>query len=114
IYAPKFHREIEEAIAGEIPILYEQQLIITEGNYLLLDRGHWSNIEALVDEIWYVDVPDELRVRRLVARHVRFGRSEAAATEWVERTDEVNSALVASTRIRADRIVRLQDAPNAR
>ena len=33
IYAPEFRREIEEPIAGAIPIFPETQLLITEGNY---------------------------------------------------------------------------------
>jgi pantothenate kinase len=107
VYAPEFRREVEEAIAGAIPIFAEQPLVITEGNYLLLDRGHWSEIRPLVDEIWYVDVAPELRLRRLIARHMQFGRDEAAAREWVERNDETNAALIASTGSRADRVVSL-------
>ena len=37
VYAPEFRREIEEPIANAIPIHARTQLVITEGNYLLLD-----------------------------------------------------------------------------
>jgi pantothenate kinase len=107
VYAPEFRREIEEPIAGAIPVFPEHQLIITEGNYLLLDTGHWRAIRTLVDEIWYIDVDQELRLQRLIARHVAFGRTEPAAREWVARTDEVNAALIASKRSGADLIIRL-------
>ena len=110
VYAPTFERALDEPIAGAIPIAYARRLIVTEGNYLLLDRGAWSGVAALVDELWYVDVPRELRLQRLIARHVRFGRSEAEAIEWVMRTDEANAELIASTRERASRIVRLSEA----
>jgi pantothenate kinase len=105
IYAPDFRREIEEPIAGAIAVTPEHRLIITEGNYLLLERGHWGAIRALIDEIWYVEVDDALRLRRLIARHIAFGRDEAAARAWVATTDEPNAALIASTRARADLIV---------
>ena len=62
IYAPEFRREIEEPIAGAIPIFPETQLLITEGNYLLLEEGHWQKVPTYLDEIWYVDVDDDLRI----------------------------------------------------
>ena len=102
IYAPTFRREIEEPIAGAIPVMPDVPLVITEGNYLLLQQGHWKAVRPLLDEAWYVDVDPQLRVQRLIARHVQFGRDEDAAREWVQRTDEVNAALIESTRGHAD------------
>ncbi|MBP0598817.1 nucleoside/nucleotide kinase family protein [Herbaspirillum sp. LeCh32-8] len=106
IYAPAFHRDIEEAIAGEIAVAPHTQLVITEGNYLLLQRGHWSRVQPLLDEVWYVDVAPVLRRQRLVARHVRHGRTPAQAEAWVHGSDEPNAELIASTRSRAQLIFR--------
>ena len=82
-------------------------LVITEGNYLLLDQPPWSAVRPLLDEVWFVDVDDALRVPRLIARHIEFGKSPEEAHEWVMRSDEANAALVAATRGRADVVVRL-------
>ena len=106
IYAPTFRREIEEPVAGAIPVMPDVPLVITEGNYLLLQQGQWKAVRPLLDEAWYVDVDPELRLQRLIARHVKFGRDEDAAREWVQRTDEVNAALVDATRGRADLVFR--------
>ncbi|SMG54093.1 nucleoside/nucleotide kinase family protein [Paraburkholderia susongensis] len=105
VYAPLFRREIEEPIANAIPVLPGTPVIITEGNYLLLDQGHWRYVRELLDEIWFVDIDSELRRERLVARHMEFGRSARAAAEWVERTDEPNARLIESTRVRADYVI---------
>ena len=102
VYAPAFLREIEEPVPGAIPIFPETRLVITEGNYLLLESGHWAEVAGLLDEVWYVDVDDTLRVQRLAQRHERFGRSPEAALAWVENTDEPNARLIAATRPRAD------------
>lgn len=107
VYAPTFRREIEEPIAGAIPVAHDVPLIITEGNYLLLERGHWASVRPLLDEVWYVDVDPALRKQRLIARHMQFGRDQAAAIDWVEHTDEVNAALIDSTRGRADLVFHL-------
>lgn len=102
IYAPEFSRDIEEAIAGAIAIEPDTSLVITEGNYLLLDEPPWVQVREVVDEIWYLDVPDELRLERLLARHIRFGRSRAQALDWIARTDEPNAMRIAATRQYAD------------
>ena len=107
VYAPEFHRDIEEAVAGAIAVPSQVPLIITEGNYLLLDDGPWRDVRPLLDEVWYVDVDDALRRERLVQRHMRFGRSLEAARDWVASTDEPNARRIALTRERADLLLTL-------
>lgn len=106
VYAPEFRREIEEPIAGALPIFAQTRLIITEGNYLLLDQGAWSDVSALLDDVWYVDVDDGLRTDRLTKRHEQFGRSRQEAVEWVSTTDEPNARLIAQTRSKAKLVFR--------
>lgn len=101
VYAPEFRREIEEPIAGAIAVLPTTRLVITEGNYLLMDEGPWAEVAALLDDCWYVDVDDALRRQRLIERHMRFGRSAQAAAAWVQQTDEPNARRIAATRVRA-------------
>lgn len=106
IYAPEFRREIEEPVAGAIPIFAQTRLLIAEGNYLLLPDGHWAGVAPLLDEAWYLEVDDGQRTERLTSRHQQFGRSREAAQAWVAQTDEPNARLIASTRPRAQRVFR--------
>jgi pantothenate kinase len=105
VYAPEFHREVEESYAGAIAVPPDIPLVITEGNYLLLDHGPWSKIRDLLDEAWFLAPDEDERVARLVERHVRYGRTPEQAREWVRRSDEPNAALVSPTRVRADIVV---------
>jgi pantothenate kinase len=105
IYAPGFERVIEQPVAGAIPIPRSARLIVTEGNYLLVDDPRWSQVRPQFDEIWYVDLDQEERLRRLVQRHVRFGKAEADAIAWATGTDEKNAEIIMATRDRADLIV---------
>jgi pantothenate kinase len=107
VYAPQFHREIEESIAASIAISADTPLVITEGNYLLLEHGGWAPVRPLLDEVWYVDGDALERRERLVRRHQDFGRSPAAAAAWVEKTDEPNARLIEATQSRADFTVSL-------
>lgn len=104
VYAPEFRREIEEPIAGAIAIEPHHRLVITEGNYLLVDEEPWARVLPLLDEAWFVEVDDGLRTERLKARHEAFGRSPEAARQWVAQTDEPNARLVEATRARAHHV----------
>ncbi|GAA1840170.1 nucleoside/nucleotide kinase family protein [Asanoa iriomotensis] len=107
VYAPAFHREIEEPVAGSIPVPPEVRLVVTEGNYLLVPEEPWSGVRLLLDEVWYLDLDEEERLRRLVARHMAYGRSQAEAKARSFGSDQVNAELIATTRSRADLVVRL-------
>jgi pantothenate kinase len=107
VYAPEFRREIEEPIAGAIAVPHTVPLVVTEGNYLLLTEGDWGLVRPLLDESWYVETDEELRVQRLIQRHIQFGKTPEYARAWVLRSDERNAALVATTASTADVLVRL-------
>jgi pantothenate kinase len=106
VYAPGFERVLEQPIAGAIPVPPSARLVVTEGNYLLLDTGAWTRVRAELDEVWFCEIDEEERLRRLVARHEEFGKGHQEALDWVRGTDQRNADLVASTRDRADRVVR--------
>jgi uridine kinase len=55
--------------------------------------------------VWFCELDEDERVRRLVARHEEFGKSHEEAVAWVERSDQRNAQLVAGTRERADLVV---------
>nr|WP_315187491.1 nucleoside/nucleotide kinase family protein [uncultured Albidiferax sp.] len=106
IYVPEFRRALDESVAGAIPVLAHTQLVITEGNYLLLDNGPWAGVAPLLDDVWYVDVDDTLRTDRLTQRHEHFGRSRQDAIDWVTSTDAPNADVIAATRAKAQLLFR--------
>ncbi|MEV0900627.1 nucleoside/nucleotide kinase family protein [Actinoplanes sp. NPDC049802] len=105
IYAPGFERLLEQPVAGSIGVPRSARLIVTEGNYLLLDEPRWAPVRALLTEVWYTDLDDGERLRRLVDRHVRFGKTPDAAVAWATGTDERNAEVIKATRDRADLII---------
>ena len=102
VYAPSFERDLEQPVAGSIPVPPSARLVITEGNYLLLPEGDWARVAPHLDEVWYLDLDDAERRRRLVARHEQFGKPAAAALAWTNGTDQRNAELVGATAQRAD------------
>ena len=107
IYAPEFRRELEEPVAGALPIEPGIALVVVEGNYLLVSDGPWGELRALFDEVWYVEPDDCLRLANLIARHRRHGKSEDEARRWALGPDQNNSELITATRSLADVLVDL-------
>lgn len=107
VYAPEFRREIEEPIAGAIAVPRATPLVVTEGNYLLVPNEPWAGVRPSLDECWYADLDEATRLRWLIRRHIDYGKTPEAAHEWVHRSDQANSAVVAATRNQADVVVRL-------
>ena len=105
VYAPAFERTLEQPLAGAIPVPAAARLVLTEGNYLLLDSGRWPAVAPLLDEVWFCALRDDVRLQRLLARHVAFGKPPDAARAWVAAVDEPNAALIEATRARADLVV---------
>ncbi|WP_435744483.1 nucleoside/nucleotide kinase family protein [Nocardioides sp. SYSU DS0663] len=106
VVAPAFDRHREQPLAGAIAVP-ASGTVVTEGNYLLLDQPRWRAAREEVDVVWHLHVDDALRRERLVARHVRHGKSPEEARAWVDRVDEPNARLVAEAAGRADLLVDL-------
>ena len=101
---PTFSRVTDEPVPGGV-VIDGEPIVITEGNYLLLDEGPWKDVRGLLDEAWFVDVPDEVLVPRLLERFLAGGRSRAEAEAKIAESDLRNAALVRTTRDRADLVL---------
>ncbi|HEV7976756.1 nucleoside/nucleotide kinase family protein [Amycolatopsis sp.] len=105
VYAPEFRREIEEPIAGAVAVPPEVPLVITEGNYLLLEEDPWNGVKPLLTEAWFLAPDEPERLERLVSRHRRYGRSLVEAKQRALGSDQRNADLIASTAPRADLVL---------
>ncbi|MBW8711896.1 MAG: nucleoside/nucleotide kinase family protein [Mycobacterium sp.] len=105
VYVPGFDRTLEQPLAAALVVLPSARLVVTEGNYLLIDDPHWERARRAMDAVWFVASEETMRVQRLVARHVQFGKTPQQARAWVATTDQRNSELVAGTISKADRVI---------
>ena len=120
VHVPRFDRHLEESIGSAVPVDPGVPLVVTEGNYLLLDAEvaaragveleddlltAWAAARAQIDQVWFVELDDAVRVQRLAARHVEHGRDPDAARARALGVDQANADLVAASRERADRVV---------
>ncbi len=107
VYAPRFDRSIEDSIAASIPITLDDRVILIEGNYLLLELPPWNELRALMTGCLYLDLDEEVRLQRLIDRHIEFGKTPEHAHRHVAESDQVNARLIEQSRHLADFFVRL-------
>jgi pantothenate kinase len=104
---PIFHREIEASIADEGIVPKESKIVVTEGNYLFSEDHNWSAVYPLLDHTWFIEIDDEIRIERLIARHVRYGKSPEEAENWSRGSDETNARFIGLTANRAENRINL-------
>jgi pantothenate kinase len=107
VHAPDFDRDVDEPIGSARPIRREVPLVVTEGNYLLSDIGGWAGVAPLLDESWYLELEDAIRVERLTSRHHLHGMSHEQADVWARTTDQDNAVIIAQSMLRADLVIRM-------
>jgi len=87
---PLFDRQLEVARAGAAIIAQEVELLLVEGNYLLLERNPWGKLAAYFDLTVMIDVSEAELRRRLSQRWVDFGFDADAVALKVEENDLPN------------------------
>ncbi len=104
---PVYDRDLHEPVLrpGQHAVAAHHRIVITEGNYLLLDESPWSQLADLLDVCWFLDTTLEQSREWILARHIRGGRSPQDAAAHYERCDLANARLVHEKMRRPDRVL---------
>jgi pantothenate kinase len=106
VAVPVFDRELEVARAGARLIPAQVQLVLIEGNYLLLGRAPWSGLHPLFDLTVRLDVPEDILRARLTQRWQRLGLAPDEVTAKVEGNDLPNGRFVRDASVATDIVIR--------
>jgi pantothenate kinase len=87
---PIFDRRLELSRNAAAIVDGTTQIILIEGNYLLLNKPPWRDLRSLFDFTILLSVPLEELERRLVRRWLEHGFDMAYATSWVGSNDLPN------------------------
>lgn len=102
VAVPVFDRAIEIARAGARLIPASVQIIVAEGNYLLLDRAQWSRLRPMFDVTVLVDVPEDVLRARLTARWQHYDLSPDEIVSKLDGNDLPNGRLIMAESTGAD------------
>ena len=102
VIIPVFDRDLDVARAGSRLISATTEIIIVEGNYLLLDLPEWSQAAGFIDLSVFLDVPIEILKKRLIQRWLDHGLELKAATNRAQSNDIKNAVTVLQNSLPAD------------
>lgn len=102
VAVPVFDRDLELSRAAARIIEPRHRIVLTEGNYLLLDDPPWQNLRSLFGRTVFLDVPAETLRERLIGRWLHYGFDPEAARAKAEGNDMVNARLVIDRSAAAD------------
>ena len=85
---PTYDRRVHDVVPGTTPL--SADLVIVEGNWLLLDEPGWRDLAAHAQYVVLLTADPQLLRRRLVERKVRGGLTPAEAEAFYERSDRLN------------------------
>ena len=94
VFLPTFDREKEVSIANSLCVCAEAEVIVIEGNYLLLDRDPWAGLDKVVAGTVFLKTPLETLKSRLAKRWSDLGLPDEVARTKIEGNDLVNAVLV--------------------
>ena len=113
IFAPSFDHAVKDPVANDIPIAATSRIIVMEGNYLSLGSGapEWKEAAELMDELWFVDVEEDVARQRLVKRHVASGiaANEEEGRKRADENDLVNGKEIIDGRLDVHEVVYSRD-----
>jgi pantothenate kinase len=94
IAVPLFDRMLDLARSGGAIVAPHHRIIVTEGNYLLVDRFPWADLSSQFDLTIWLDVDDDTLQERLIRRWLHHGLSREAAISRALDNDMQNVSWV--------------------
>ena len=102
VYVPDFDRQTERTVNCAYPVPNHHDLVIVEGNYLLLDEPVWRDLDDYWDLAVFVQIGLETIKTRLMQRYKAHGFDEETSARWIESNDIPNAERVLKNRVPED------------
>ena len=96
---PLFDRTLDEVVKNGRKISSEQEYIVIEGNYLLLNKGFWRELYDYWDYKVFLSVDNSVLKSRLIERWLAENHTYSEAEARVANNDLINANLVNSYKI---------------
>lgn len=85
---PIYDRNLHDVVEDEIEVT--KDVILIEGNWLLLKEEPWISIRETADYTILILAEEEMLKERLIGRKEKGGLTRQQAEEWYENSDRVN------------------------
>jgi pantothenate kinase len=102
---PIYDRNLHDIVMDKIDV--EAEIILIEGNWLLLDEDGWRDLIKLCDYSIFIESSENVLKNRLINRKIRGGMSDKDALEFYKRCDGKNVHRVLSKHHEADLVLKM-------
>ncbi|MBP3280457.1 MAG: nucleoside/nucleotide kinase family protein [Butyrivibrio sp.] len=106
-YDRHLHNPVDDAI------LVEKDIVLLEGNYLLLDEDGWRELNKMADYSIFISADEDLLRDRLIDRKIKSGNTREVAEKFVDYSDMANVRLCLNKSSSADLVLSI-DKTNIR
>jgi len=103
--APSFDHGVGDPVEEDIEIGLDVEVVLCEGNYLLLPEGPWGEAMQHFDETWFIDCDLETAMGRVQARQLSIGLTPEQSRVRIETNDRPNALEIQRTKDRAHVLV---------
>lgn len=102
---PDYDRSLHNPVEGAITV--SRNIVLLEGNYLLLDADGWRDLSAYADYTIRILAEEQDVRERLIVRKARSGLSREEAEDFVDKSDLENVRLCMRNSLKADMTLRM-------
>ncbi|MBN1341368.1 MAG: hypothetical protein JXQ73_01745 [Phycisphaerae bacterium] len=102
---PVYDRRLHEPLPHAATIPGDTDIVLIEGNYLLLDEGPWADVARRIDLPLWLDIDPSACREGVIARHMAGGMPADQASAKYEENDRPNTEIVLATRHCADWLI---------
>lgn len=95
-----YDRRIHDILPDYLSV--EDDILLIEGNYLLLKEKGWTNVRVLADYSVFIEAEPNFLRERLINRKMAGGKSRTAAEAFYDFSDSKNIELVLKNSAQAD------------
>ena len=105
---PSYDRHLHNPIDNAIQV--DKDIVLLEGNYLLLDEDGWRELKDFCDYSIFISADEKMLRDRLVDRKVKSGNDKDKAESFVDYSDMANVKLCLEHSMKADLQLRIDVA----
>ena len=103
---PVYDRNIHDVVEDAIKV--EKDIVLLEGNWLLLDEEPWTSLRQWADDTILILAEEETLKERLIGRKEKGGLTREEAEAWYENSDSVNVRRVLVSSVKGNLIMKVE------
>ena len=104
---PIYDRNLHDVVEDQIKVT--KDIILIEGNWLLLKEEPWKTMQQYADYKILILAEEDMLKERLIGRKEKGGLTRAEAEEWYKNSDSKNVTRVLKDSLKGDLLLKVEE-----